>query len=524
MNRIYVPAALLLLAASALMIARLSFGGVRIDSMRPVIKYYVTLQMEASLHGESANIKTYLPPSGERQTVEKENVESSHLAYSLARSGPNRRAVWSARGVTGHELATYNATVAIHAKRYEIPDGIAIPKSYPPSLTPYLQPTETIQSDSEEIISKAREIVETSGAEDLASVIRALYVFVRDDVDGSDYENTLDALTTLKWREAFCGGKSRLLVAMLRSVGIPARMIGGLILTSGSKRVSHAWLEAWVNGVWVPMDALNDHFAEHPANYLILYYGDQVLFSRTANINFQYHFNIRRWRTPPDENLDPATASFLNPYAFWHAFDRAHISLNLLRIVLLLPVGVLVVVLFRNVIGLTMFGTFHPALMAAAFRETGFLWGAGLYCALLLLGLALRRALDHVELLHTPRLSILLVFVVGFMLAVTYLSATAGAFEPAHMSLFPIAILAITVESFFRTTSEHGPAQALLVMLQTLVVVGVVFMLIESYRVQAVVFVFPEVIIGVVAASLALGRWTGMRLTEYGRFRWLLVD
>ena len=519
MQRVYVPAALLLMTTSALMLTRMTFGGVRLEEMRPAIKYYVTLQMEAALHGGHAVIKTYLPASGVDQTVENEKVESSHLAYSLETAGPNRRGVWTGRGLAGREIAVYDAKVAIHPKRYVLPEGVALPPTYPRDVLPYLQASDTIQSGNEEIRRTAAEVLRTAGATDVAGTIRALFDFVHDKIAASEYENTLDALTTLKWKEAFCGGKSRLLAALLRASNIPARMVGGLILSPGSKRVSHAWIEAWVNGQWVPFDALNGHFAEHPANFLILYYGDQVLFSRTSKINFQYHFNVRRWRTSPDESLDPTTASLLNPYVFWHAFSQAQISLNLLRIILLLPVGVLVIVLFRNVVGLTTFGTFHPALMAVAFRETGFLWGALMYLALLLIGMGLRRFLDRFQLLHTPRVAILLVFVVVFMLGATYLAVRAGEFEAAQVSLFPIAILALTVERFFRTAAEQGHRRALSIVAQTLAVGGTAFAVMNDYRVQSLIFVFPEILFALVAAYLVLGRWTGMRLTEYTRFR-----
>ena len=43
--------------------------------------------------------------------------------------------------------------------------------------------------------------------------------------------------------------------------------------------------------------------------------------------------------------------------------------------VLMLPIGALVVVLFRNVLGVPTFGTFLPALIAASVATTGLLWG-----------------------------------------------------------------------------------------------------------------------------------------------------
>ncbi|NIO09075.1 MAG: hypothetical protein GTO40_14095, partial [Deltaproteobacteria bacterium] len=40
------------------------------------------------------------------------------------------------------------------------------------------------------------------------------------------------------------------------------------------------------------------------------------------------------------------------------------------RVLLMIPLGALLVVVFRNVIGINTFGTFMPVLIALAFRET----------------------------------------------------------------------------------------------------------------------------------------------------------
>lgn len=518
MRPIYLPASILLLAANALVILRMTLGDVHLASVRPTLRHYLTLQLEAVLHGEPATLRAFVPADGPHQTITSEKVESARLAYSLVTAPPNRQAVWTAQGIEGHELATYDAIVQVRPVRYEIPDGVAVPAEYPPGPSAHLEATDVIQSDAPEIRDTVRRLLGSEDSADVATTIRALYAFVQEEIRGSDYESTLDAVTTLKWGEAFCGGKSRLLAALLRAANIPARLVGGLILTPGSKRQTHVWVEAWVNGLWIPFDPLNRHFAEHPANYLVLYHGDESQFSHTSDINFQYTFQVKRWRTSPDESLE-GRGGLLNSYVFWSAFRKAHISLNLLRIILLLPIGVLAVVFFKNVVGMATFGVFHPALMAVAFRETGLVWGLVLYVAVLSAGLGLRIVLDRVDLLHTPRLSIVLVFVVALMLAVTYGSVRAGVLEPAHISLFPIAILTLTIESFFIRSTELGLREAISGVGQTLLVVVIVYLLIDSFFVQAVVFAFPEVLLGVVAANLVIGRWTGLRFSEYRRFR-----
>ncbi len=523
MKSVWIPIGILLMVANALIVGRLWQGGPDLARLRPELHYRVTLRMETDLHGQPANVRTFLPVGDSVQTITSERIESEHFAYTFDYKSSNREVTWSTRGVEGHETIVYEAIIDVQNTLYELNETVHMPAHLPAELAAYLAPTETIQSDAPEIRDHAALLLRGTETESTAERVRKLYNFVHTEVAGSDYENTLDAVTTLLWREAFCGGQSRLLIALLRASEVPARLVGGLILDRGAKRTTHVWVEAWINGVWVPMDPLNGHFAERPGHYLMLYRGDEALFARTSNINFQYLFSIHPLRAAPDEHLRIASG-LLDAYSIWENFRAADISLNLLRIILLLPVGVLVVIFFRSVVGFTTFGTFHPALLAVAFRDSGLGWGIALYVLVLGGGLLVRALLDRIALLHTPRLALGLLLVVGIMLGVTYLSVQTGVLAPAHVSMFPIAILAITIESSFTKWTELGAKRTLLIFLQTLIVISVVYVLLDVYALQTLVFTFPEVLLIVGAAYLALGRYLGMRWFEYSRFRWLFVE
>ncbi len=522
MKSVWVPIGVLLVVANALMISRIHRGGGDLVRLQPETHYQVVLRMEADLHGQEASVRALLPVADEVQTITSERIESAHFEYTFGERDGNREVTWRARDVVGHEAITYEAFVDVRETVYPLDDTTRLPAHMPADLAPYLRASETIQSDAPEIREQAAALLEGTEAHSARARIQRLYDFVHLEISGSDYENTLDAVTTLRWKEAFCGGQSRLLTALLRASGVPARLVGGLILEPGSKRITHVWVEAWVNGVWVPMDPLNGYFAVHPGHYLVFYRGDHALFGRTRNVNFQYLFNIHPWRVAPDEHLR-TDAGVLDAYAIWESFRAADVSLNLLRIILLLPVGVLVVIFFRSVVGLSTFGTFHPALLAVAFRDSGLAWGVALYVLVLGAGLVVRALLDRIALLHTPRLALGLLLVVGVMLTVTYVSVQLGVLAPAHVSMFPIAILAITIESSFTRWTELGAKRALLIFAQTLFVIAVIFVLLDLAVLQALVFTFPEVLLIVGAAYLALGRYLGMRWLEFRRFRWLLA-
>ena len=79
---------------------------------------------------------------------------------------------------------------------------------------------------------------------------------------------------------------------------------------------------------------------------------------------------------------------------------------NVYRILLTIPLGALVVVVLRNIIGLRTFGTFMPILVALAFRETELLWGIILFTIVVCVGLMIReyprRPIRHQR--HLPRI------------------------------------------------------------------------------------------------------------------------
>jgi len=357
----------------------------------------------------------------------------------------------------------------------------------------------------------------------ILDAVTRIHRHLQDNLANRDFSGYTDALTALKLGEASCNGKSRLFVAMARKLNIPARLVGGLVMQQGSKRTSHQWVEAYISGHWVPFDTINDHFAEIPANYLTLYYGDLVLFKHTANVNFQYFFNVTKQLVPQrdaEAALSQSALNITNLYAF---FERVGISQNLLKILLMLPLGALVTVVFRNVIGLETFGTFLPALIASAARETGLLWGVIGFLVIILVSAVVRRALDWLQLLHSPKMAIMLTTVVIVMMVMTVGGVQLGLFELAHMTLFPIAILAITAERVALMEAEQGALKVAHITFMTLIVIAACYAVMDSLFMQSLVLAFPELLLVAIALNLWLGKWIGIRVMEFLRFRRLIL-
>jgi transglutaminase-like putative cysteine protease len=506
--------AALVAATLGLMAYKVRALGYSLREVLPVRQYEVTYALDLDGHGGDVRVRTFLPASDERQVVSEERGAASGLHLVQTLEGPNRVATWTGANVPDGVQVRQTFRVLPRRVVFELPPDLAVPPAYPPSAAAWLRPEKEIQVDAPEIAAAVARIGADRGP--VLARLRAVYD-ATSALAARPFKGTTDALTALRLGEASCNGKSRLFVALARAAGIPARLVGGLVMERGSKRTSHQWVEAYVAGHWVPFCPTNRHFAELPESYLTLYVGDEVLFRHTADVNFQYRFDTTTSLVPSPK----AKASF-TLFNVWAMFDRLKLPFALLRTILMLPVGALVVVLFRNVVGMPTFGTFLPALLAAAAGETGAGWGVVAVVVVVAAVAAVRWGVQRLELLHSPTLAILLAAVVFTLLTTSMVAERLSILPLTKVTLFPIAVLAICAERFYLSLTEHGGRAASKELAGTLAVMLACYVVMNSLALQVLVIGFPEILFLVLAADVYLGRWVGMRLSEYRRFRGLL--
>jgi hypothetical protein len=124
--------------------------------------------------------------------------------------------------------------------------------------------------DQEEIVSLADSLRRscTSALEALRSVCGWIHANIRYEITGSD------ALTCLRTRRGDCGPQSYLAIALLRAMGIPARIAGGLLYVGG-RFGQHNWIEAWLSPEtgWIPADPTTGEVDTFSAAHITLWQG-----------------------------------------------------------------------------------------------------------------------------------------------------------------------------------------------------------------------------------------------------------
>ena len=136
-----------------------------------------------------------------------------------------------------------------------------------PELARYLRPEDGVESDDPAIVAKAQELAR--GTTTTWQAARAVADWVHRNIA---YEITAGgARACLGTRQGDCGPQTRLVMAMCRALGIPARMVGGLMY-SGGRFGQHYWAEVYLGEAgWVPLDATAGEFADLDATHIRLW-------------------------------------------------------------------------------------------------------------------------------------------------------------------------------------------------------------------------------------------------------------
>ncbi|MCD4736895.1 MAG: transglutaminase-like domain-containing protein, partial [Bacteroidales bacterium] len=117
----------------------------------------------------------------------------------------------------------------------------------------YMAADDKIEAGDPVLITKAKEI--TYGSENAWEATCRLSNWVAENIDGSIMDGS--ARETYDQKSGLCGAQSRLMAALCRAVGIPARVVWGCMYTKeyGGSFGHHGWNEVYMGEAgWIPID------------------------------------------------------------------------------------------------------------------------------------------------------------------------------------------------------------------------------------------------------------------------------
>jgi len=121
---------------------------------------------------------------------------------------------------------------------------------------------------------------------------------------------------------------------------------------------------------------------------------------------------------------------------------------------------------------------------------------------------------------YLPRMALLLWFVSLATLAMIMISPSLGLMQLTTISILPIIILVLLAEEFIGVQIGKSLKEAARLTLETLIIALVGFLIFQSQFLQEAALTYPHwVALTPVLINLLVGRFTGLRLLEYWRFK-----
>ncbi|MBL4671248.1 MAG: hypothetical protein JKX81_03225 [Arenicella sp.] len=304
---------------------------------------------------------------------------------------------------------------------------------------------------------------------------------------------------------------------LLQMAGVASKRVGGLVLEDGRrKQFLIPLVRVYVDKKWELFD-LESSGLDPELPILIWRQDSSWLLDVEGGGNSSISFSISsvtRSALREAQSLSAHTDLFNSGL-----YNLPIAEQNLFKGILLLPIGALVVVFLRVIIGLKCSGTFMPILIATSFIQTELLNGVIGFLLIVSTGLVIRSYLSRLNLLLVSRISAVVILVVGIITLFTIIAFRFGLTDALTITFFPMVIMAWTIERMSILWEEEGGKEVLVQGGGSLFVAVIAYLMMDNALIRHWAFNFLGVHALIMAAVLLMGQYTGYRLFELRRFK-----
>jgi hypothetical protein len=466
----------------------------------------VQARVEFSARSGPNKVTLQIPHNPPGYSVIDENFVARNYGMNIERSRGAREVQWQIRRASGTQALYYRAT--IYRDEHPAADPVE-PK--PPEARVHEEPYATARAT---LLDQVRE-----KSVDSASFAGELVRRINDAQPSGE-------VALLVGKNDQPEQRALLAIDLLADRQISARLMHGLELSDGSVESElKPYLRIWDTELkqWRPIDAENGTEGL-PESLFIWSTAQKPVLVVEDNPRAKVAFSLQRSLA---DALDTAKENLRSRDENFIAYSLLNLPIETqqtFKILLLVPVGAFIMLILRNLVGIKTFGTFMPVLVALAFNWTGLVAGLILFATIISLGLLVRFYMERLKLLLVPRLTAVLIVVVLLMAMVSVVSNKLGLNVGLSVALFPMIILTMTIERVSVAWEERGAAYSIKQTLGSLAIAALAYSAMGQPQLQHLIFVFPELLLVLLAATLVLGRYSGYRLSELFRFRALARD
>lgn len=120
--------------------------------------------------------------------------------------------------------------------------------------------------------------------------------------------------------------------------------------------------------------------------------------------------------------------------------------------------------------------------------------------------------------MQLPKMAISMLIVSGCVFVVLILSSSFSILSVTQLSFLPVLLLILLSDKIVALQLSRGTKPAVIITLFTLVLGSIGYFILSSGFIRSYVLLYPEIVLILVPINILLGRYFGLRLTEYYRF------
>jgi len=250
-----------------------------------------------------------------------------------------------------------------------------------------------------------------------------------------------------------------------------------------------------------------------------------LIFDNLKTINNNPYNILRESGVPTilvDENN--VTSWFFPLSRLSNYFLANGISSNVAFLCLSVPFVAFLVAFWRQFVGFSTLGIFPPLILTMSFLVLGIKFGLFVFALVMLIGYLLRFFFEKTELTHVPRMSFLFAILGMIFFLVLGIAIQTGISIDLSLAIFPMLAMIMISERFVAEQNASGPKNAFILMIDTVVIAVIGYLFLESDWLKNLILSYPEMVVFPFLGLWFLAKFTGLRITEYFRFRSLIND
>jgi len=216
--------------------------------------------------------------------------------------------------------------------------------------------------------------------------------------------------------------------------------------------------------------------------------------------------------------------------------DQPIIDPNLALILLLLPIVVTIIGIAKYLIGIKSFGIYAPLILTFMFYEFGLTNDGirsdpirglkyGIFLALIVFSATvisysfLRRWALH----YYSKLALVITIVVFSIIGIIVMADVVNKLGMLKLNIFSLVLIATVSERFMNYLAfNKGTKKAIILSIETLIIAIAAYLFISWKLFQNVILTYPFLVLLVIPVNVLIGKFSGLRVTEYSRFREIL--